>query len=101
MAQQMMQPRGPMDPSKPPLAAPTGGQGYVVEIYVLPDGTFKVSKESMEQERMEHQASGMEEGGEEFSSLGEALQAVLRIVKSNPVAGDDDAQFDAGFNGRR
>ena len=105
MAQQMMQPPGgPMDPSMPPGAAPApaGGQGYVIEIYVLPDGTFNVSQESMEQETMEHQATGMEEEkGQEFNSLGEVLQAVMRMIKSNPMTGDEDAQFDAGFNGRR
>lgn len=72
---------------------------YSVELCVYTDGTYRVSKESADQETAEHEATGTEmgEGGQDFDKLGDALQGILEIVKANPAGEDAGAQFEAGF----
>ncbi len=74
-------------------------QGYCLELSVMPDGTFKVSgPEPLEEEAKEEQGAepGSEEG-QDYDSIGEALKAILQAVRSNPVGGDSNKQFDAGY----
>lgn len=83
-------------------ATPDLSQGYCVELSVLPDGTFKVSgPEPLETEAAEETGEPGSEMGEDVRSVGEALKAILAIVKANPVAGDDNAQFQAGYDERQ
>ena len=57
--------------------------------------------EPLEEEAAEEQgdAAGSEQG-EDFSSLGEALKAVLTIVKQNPIGESDQSNFEAGYGTR-
>jgi len=68
-------------------------EGYVIEIVVKADGTFAVSKEDVRMEAEE----GPGEEAMSFDSLGQAMKAVMDIVKENPVGASEQSQFDAGF----
>lgn len=73
-------------------------QGYCIEISVLPDGTFKVSgPEPLAAEAKEETGEAGSKTGEDFDGIAEALKGVIQIVKANPVGGDPNAQFDAGY----
>lgn len=77
-------------PAEDTLEADTT-QGYCIELYVMPDGTFTVSgPEAMDKMKE------MEEG-EEFSSIGEALKQVLMLIKQNPVGDSGQKSFEAGY----
>jgi hypothetical protein len=77
------------------------GQGYVIEIVVKGDGSFAVSKEPLQAEAVEENAEPMPGAAQDqtFSSLGEMLKGVMAIVQENPVSGNEQTQFDAGFGG--
>ena len=66
-------------------------RGYSIGLSVLADGTFKVGVPGP----LEVEEAGGE--GEEFTSVGEALKAVLATIKENPVGGTDQANFEAGY----
>jgi len=98
----------PMPPAAP-MAAPTDAaapaeemtapkteaeQGYVIEIIVKADGTFAVSKETLQEEAKEETGK---EPADTFENLGAALKAVMDMVKANPVGVSDQAQFEAGY----
>ena len=68
-------------------------EGYVIEIVVKADGSFAVSKEDL---RMEA-AEGPGEEAMSYDSLGQAMKAVMDIVKQNPVGESEQSQFDAGY----
>lgn len=74
-------------------------QGYCVELHVLPDGTYKVvGPEPLEEEAQEDQGEAAgSEAGKDVSSIGDALKAILGIVKANPVGNSDQASFEAGY----
>ena len=75
-------------------------QGYSLEISVLPDGTFKLgAPEPLEVEAEEETGAPGEELGEDFPSIGGLMKALLEVVKRNPVGGDEQQNFEAGFNG--
>jgi len=100
-----MQQQG-MPPGQMPeqSAGDDGGKtlAYCVELYVYTDGTYRVSKEDAGQEEAEHEATGTQEGkdGTDFDKLGDALGAILDMVKANPAGGDANAQLEAGYNSR-
>lgn len=69
--------------------------GYCVEVHVLPDGTFGVSgPEPLAQEAEEGESPT---GDQSFPSIGEALKAVLGVIRDNPVGQDESAQVEAGY----
>jgi len=74
-------------------------QGYCIEISVLPDGTYQVSPpESLKEEAAEEQGGEPgSEAGQTFDSVGAALKQVLKLMKDNPVGGDGQASFEAGY----
>ena len=93
------------DPSGGGDAADDLSQGYVIEVSVLPDGTFQVSPpEPLSEEAKEENADAGEEPGSEkgdtYEIIAEALKGIIKVVKANPVGGADagQAQFDAGYN---
>jgi hypothetical protein len=89
----------PQEDAATESATPDLSQGYCVELSVLPDGTFKVSgPEPLEAEAAEETGEAGSEMGEDVKTIGEALRKILEITKANPIAGDDQAQFEAGFN---
>lgn len=87
--------------ASPESATPDLAQGYCVELSVLPDGSFKVSgPEPLEAEAAEETGEPGSEMGEDYTSIGEALKAILAITKANPMSGDADAQLQAGYEAR-
>ena len=68
-------------------------EGYVIEIIVKADGSFAVSKEELQAEAEE----GPGEEAMSYDSLGQAMKAVMDIVKQNPVGESEQSQFDAGY----
>ena len=68
-------------------------EGYVIEIIVKADGSFAVSKEDLRAEAEE----GPGEEAVSYDNLGQALKAVMDIVKQNPVGESEQSQFDAGY----
>ena len=101
----MMQPQMGQPGSMPEQSpGDDGGKtlAYCVELYVYTDGTYRVSKEDAGQEEAEHEAAGTEEGagGANFDKLGDALGAILDMVKANPAGGDANTQLEAGYNSR-
>ena len=68
-------------------------EGYVIEIIVKADGTFAVSKEELRVEAEE----GPGEEAMSYDSLGQALKAVMELIKSNPIGESEQSQFDAGY----
>ena len=68
-------------------------EGYVIEIVVKSDGTCAVSKEELRVEAEE----GPGEEAMSYDSLGQALKAVMELIKSNPVGESEQSQFDAGY----
>jgi hypothetical protein len=68
-------------------------EGYVIEIIVKADGTFAVSKEELQAEAEE----GPGEEATSYDSIGQALKAVMELIKSNPVGESEQSQFDAGY----
>ena len=82
---------GPEGMGMPPDEAGGMSQGYCIELYVLPDGTFTVSgPEAMPTMK------GME-GKETYDSIGAALKGVLELIKQNPIGGEAGEQFEAGY----
>lgn len=83
---------------------------YCIEIKVSPDGSFTVGVESSAYEAAEEQgaeaAGESKEEGKTYSSIKEALTAVLDIVKNKGQASDnaplekgmEKSQMAAGFN---
>ncbi len=92
----------PMGEMAAPESDATDGLAYVIEVYVYKDGTYRVTKESKDDEAREHAEAGTEEGhgGTDIQSTGDMLKAVLDIVKSNPAGGGEQEGFDAGFSGQ-
>ena len=79
-------------------------QGYCVELHVKADGTFTVEgPEPESEEQQEPSAAPAEgsaapaEGEKSFPSLGEALKAVLEIVRQNPIGQSEQEGFEAGY----
>lgn len=94
----MADPQADMPVDEPASATPDLSQGYCIEVSVLPDGTFKVSgPEPLAEEAAEEQGEPGSEMGEDVESIGEALKAVLAIVKANPVGDSAQASFEAGY----
>ena len=98
-------------PGQPPAGAqPDASPGddggktlaYCIELYVFKNGTYKVSREDASQEEAEHEATNTPEGanGQDFDKLGDALGAILQMVKSNPAGQDAGAQLEAGYSGK-
>ena len=90
-----MMPAMPMPEAEMPEAQETGDltEGYCIELSVLPDGTFKVSGPGpLKDDEYEE--------GADFTSIGDALKDVLRIIKENPPKGEDQANFEAGYAAR-
>lgn len=77
-------------------AEPSTAGGYCVELHVYPDGSFGVSgPEPLDTE--EEQGEEERGAGDKFSSLTDALKALLSVVKENPVGESEQSQFDAGY----
>jgi len=95
----------PAMPASDAGAMPMGGgagdlsQGYCLELSVLPDGTFKVSwPEAIEDKAKDDEGEApYSEIGEDFTSIGEALKAIIGKIKDNPVGGDAQKNFEAGY----
>lgn len=86
------------EPGDTPDGAEDLTQGYCIEISVLPDGSYKVSgPEPLPEEADEEKGEPGAEQGDDYPSIGAALKGVLDIVKQNPVGGDADKQFGAGY----
>ena len=68
-------------------------EGYVIEIMVKGDGTFEVAKADLKMEAEEMVA----EDTMSYDSLGQAMKAVIDLVKNNPISASEQSQFDAGF----
>lgn len=101
----------------PPMddAADDAGEGYCIEISVLPNGTFNVSKEALKDEADEDNAAAAggplgvtqnpngpgappaEAHGQDFDSAADAFKAALEIYRANPVGQGEQAGLDAGF----
>lgn len=65
-------------------------EDYCIRICVYADGTFAASgPEPIDEEKTAD--------AEPVTSINEALKAAFNIFKSNPVGGDEQAQFDAGL----
>lgn len=86
-------------------------QGFCIEVSCLPDGTFNVSVEPLEQESAE-----MEGPGHEAASIDEALAAAMEIYRQVSGGGESEeseepmpeempeeegASFEQGFKGVR
>ena len=85
----------------PGAAAGDLSQGFCIEVSVLPDGSFKVSgPEPLAASAAEETGEPASEMGDDYTSIGEALKAVLMIIKENPVGSDENAQVEAGFGAR-
>lgn len=71
-------------------------QGYSVELYVWPDGTYTVgAPEAVSPEDLQaHQDAE----GDDQTDLTGALKRLLNVVKNNPVGGNAEEQFAAGYN---
>ena len=104
-------------PATPAAAAPAAdpdadqgaddlSKGYVVELSCMPDGTYSVSgPEPLSEEQSEESAGGdagsdADDQGQTFDSIGAALKGVLDIIKQNPMSGNDQDQFNAGYAGK-
>ncbi len=69
-------------------AAPTTGGGFVIEIYVMPDGTMSVMSKPLAEEI---EAEGEEAGkGQPAKSFGEALKLALQLYQAGGSTGDDE-----------
>lgn len=79
-------------------AAAGGEQGFCIEISCLPDGTFQVSSEPLEQEAAEETGAAGSETGQTAKSFGEALKLALQLYQSNGE--DPNESFEAGYNGK-
>lgn len=80
------------DPMMDPTAAPAAPaqQGFVIEISCLPDGTFSVSSEPLEEEAAEEQGAPGSERGTPAKSFGEALKQALALYQAGGSTGDDE-----------
>jgi hypothetical protein len=91
------------DDSDTPAPGSAGGdltQGYVIEVSVLPDGSFNVgAPEPLQEEAEEENGEETSDSGQSYPSIGAALKQVLLLIQENPVSGSADAQFQAGFSG--
>lgn len=75
------------------------GQGICIEIQVLPDGTFNVSSEPLQEEAEEENCESGEEKGQTASSIGDALKIVLSLYRENaPSDSTAQQQFQAGYS---
>lgn len=73
----------PTDPSAPPEG---GDGGYCIEIYVHPDGTYKVTRE----DKPEPKPMEGESQGQAANSLDEALE-IARGMAAGPQESPEDA----------
>lgn len=80
------------NPTMDPTAAPAAPaqQGFVIEIACLPDGTFSVSSEPLEEEAAEEQGAPGSERGTPAKSFGEALKQALALYQAGGSTGDDE-----------
>lgn len=87
----------PADQPTPDDAAESGGTpGFTICISCLPDGTFNVSTEPLEDEANEDNADGDEaDKGKPAKSFGEALKMALEAYKNDGQ--DADAQLESGY----
>lgn len=86
----------PTVPEESEPATPDLSAGYHVMLYVNADGTFAVS--GPEPHEPEPPGGEVEQaGGEPLSNIGQALKAVLQIVKDNPIGQSEQEQFEAGY----
>lgn len=80
-----------MHPMQDPAAMPQEQQpeqgGFSITINVMPGGEITVSKGPVSQDAQ----------GESFPTIKEALSEVLEMYRSNPVGGDEKADFEAGY----
>lgn len=71
-------------------------EGYCIELYVKPGGTYSVQgpvyKEKPSDESEPH------EQGESAESLPDAIKMILSIARENPVGRDDMGEMQAGFD---
>jgi len=78
-------------------AAAPAAQGFTIEISCLPDGTFSVSSEPLEEEAQEEQGEAGSESGQPAKSIGEALKIALQLYQAGGTTGEDD--FAKGYAG--
>lgn len=72
--------------------APDLTAGYCMEIHAKSDGSFMlVGPEPLAD------AEEQGEGGKSFPDLTAAVTALVRFVKANPVAQDENSQMAAGY----
>lgn len=86
-------------PPEAPEAPDDMSQGYVIEVSVLPDGTFTVDTEPLQEEAQEENGEPAEGPGKTYQSKGEVLKAVLDLINNNGQADDSNEQFQSGFSG--
>lgn len=78
----------PADSTAPPQGSEGGGGGYCIEIYVHPDGTFKVTREVKPEPKPMEGMEG-ESQGQPANSLDEALEIARGMAegpKEEPMA---------------
>lgn len=72
--------------------------GYSIEIYVYPDGTFAVSSESADVEAAEKSAVPHDEAGErKYKSLRDALRAVTDLYNQMSSGSTAESEAEANF----
>ena len=76
----------PTDPTAPPQGSEGGEGGYCIEIYVHPDGTYKVTRE----DKPEPKPMEGESQGQPANSLDEALE-IARGMAAGPQESPEDA----------
>lgn len=64
--------------------------GFVIEISCLPDGTFAVSSEPLEEEAAEETGAPGSERAQPVKSFGEALKQALALYQAGGSTGDDE-----------
>ena len=79
-----------------PAAAPAT-QGFTIEISCLPDGTFQVSSEPLQEEAQEETGAPGSEAGQTVKSFGEALKIALQLFQAGGSTGSDE--FESGYAG--
>lgn len=81
----------PADSTAPPQGSEGGGGGYCIEIYVHPDGTFKVTREVKPEPKPMEGMEG-ESQGQAANSLDEAFEIVCGMVAGPQESPEDAAQ---------
>jgi hypothetical protein len=98
--------QGMAPPAADPNAAPAAPQGYCIQICVLGDGTFEVSKgelpvdmdDGQPDPAMKPDGDNDADDGQSADNIGDALKLALDVYdKAGSQEGED--QFAAGFGG--